>query len=100
MKQITFDWDAGNLHHATKRDDVTRAEIEFVLSNDPMVKPDPHPPEIEERWNAIGKSQSGREMFIVFMFREVEEVLCIRPISARFMHRKEIEKYDQENTRG
>ncbi len=31
-------------------------------------------------------------MFVVFMFRTVEDELCIRPIPARYMHRKEIEK--------
>ena len=44
----------------------------------------------EPRWRAIGKTESGRYVFLVFMMREQK----IRPISARFMHSKEIEHYE------
>lgn len=99
MKPNIFDWDEGNLGHTAKHG-MTPSEIEYVLSNDPMVKPDRYPAEIEERWNAIGQTQEGRHAFIVFTFREVEEVLCMRPISARYMRRKEIERYDRQNPEG
>ena len=96
LKTITFDWDEGNLGHATRKG-LTKDDIEYVLKNDPMVRPDRYPIDVEERWNAIGKTQEGRTAFIVFTFREVEEMLCLRPITARYMHRKEIEKYDKQN---
>ena len=42
LKRIDFDWDEGNLEHATKHG-VARSEIEQVFRNDPMIVPDPYP---------------------------------------------------------
>lgn len=95
MKAVRFEWDEGNLEHTAKHG-VTRHEIEHVLSNDPMVQPDPHPAEIEERWRAIGANAEGRLVFIVFTFRDTIETLTMRPISARYMHRKEVTKYERQ----
>lgn len=36
-------------------------------------------------------------MFIVFTFRRKGEEVLIRPTSARYMHKKEIEAYEKEN---
>lgn len=36
-------------------------------------------------------------MFIVFAFRDKGDEVLIRPISARYMHQKEIEAYEKEN---
>lgn len=94
MKPIRFDWDQGNLEH-TARHGVSASEIEYLFYNDPMVSPDPYPENVEERWRAIGNNESGRAVFVVFMFRAVEDEICIRPISARYMHKKEIESYEQ-----
>ena len=94
LKPIRFDWDNGNLEHTTKHG-VSPSEIEYLFTHDPMVSPDPYPVNVEERWRAIGKNEDGRHVFVVFMFRTVEDALCIRPISARYMHRKEIENYEQ-----
>lgn len=94
MKPIRFDWDKGNLEHTAKHG-VSPAEIEQVFLNDPMISPDPYPVNLEERWRAIGKNDEGRYVFAVFMFRTIDDELCIRPISARYMHRKEIESYEQ-----
>ena len=38
-------------------------------------------------------------MFVVFTIREKEGDLFIRPISARYMHRKETEGYEKESSR-
>jgi uncharacterized DUF497 family protein len=93
-KPIRFDWDTSNLNHTAKHD-VSREDIEFVLGNDPMILPDAFPAAIEQRWRGIGQNEKGRFLFIVFTLREVGDVLHIRPISARYMHRKEIERYEQ-----
>lgn len=95
MKTVQFDWDDSNLEHTTKHG-VSRQEIEHVLSNDPMVQPDPHPAQIEERWRAIGSNAQGRMIFLVFTFRDTAETMTMRPISARYMHRKEVTKYEQQ----
>jgi uncharacterized protein len=36
-------------------------------------------------------------VFIVFTIRRKGDELLIRPISARYMHQKEIEAYEKEN---
>lgn len=87
-----FDWDAGNLDHCRKHG-LSPAEIESVFESVPAVFPDPFPD--ERRYRAIGKTKGGRFAYIVFMFRELDGKRHIRPISARYMHRKEIEKYEQ-----
>lgn len=43
---------------------------------------------------AIGKTRSGRYVFLVFMLRELDGRINARPISARYMHRKEIDHYE------
>jgi uncharacterized DUF497 family protein len=53
----------------------------------------------EERFKAIGKGQEGRNIPIVFTIRQRRESRLIRPISARYMHRKEVEHYEKETAR-
>lgn len=54
---------------------------------------DPHPDEI--RMRAIGKTAAGRHVFLVFMLREIDGLTKLRPISARYMHDKEIAHYER-----
>jgi hypothetical protein len=51
----------------------------------------------EKRLRAIGRTDKGRGVFIVFTLRSKGDELLIRPISARYMHKKEIEAYEKEN---
>ena len=71
---------------------VTLAEIEYVFRNDPGIAPDLTHSQTEVRFFAIGKTGEGRRVFIVFTIREAE----IRPISARYMHEKEVFRYEKE----
>lgn len=92
--QITgFDWDHGNWPKCGKHG-VSREEIEQVFLGEPAVMPDPFPD--EPRLRGIGKTAEGRYVFIVFMLRKIDGMSLIRPISARYMHRKEIEHYEQK----
>jgi hypothetical protein len=91
MKTAGFDWDDGNWPKCGKHG-VSRAEIEEVLLNTPAVMPDPHPE--EPRMRAIGKTSAGRYVFLVFMIRQFNDQFFLRPISARFMHQKEIDHYE------
>jgi uncharacterized DUF497 family protein len=50
----------------------------------------------ETRFNAIGRNAAGRHLFIVFAVREVAGERLIRPISARYMHGKEVIHYERE----
>ena len=93
MKLAGFDWDEGNWPKCGKHG-VSREEIEQVLLNSPAVMPDPH--QNEPRMRAIGKTAAGRYVFLVFMLREIAQQTYLRPISARFMHQKEIEPYENQ----
>jgi uncharacterized DUF497 family protein len=93
MKTAGFDWDNGNWPKCGKHG-VTQTEIEEVLLNTPAVMPDPHPE--EPRMRAIGKTSAGRYVFLVFMVRQFNDQFFLRPISARFMHQKEIDHYENK----
>jgi uncharacterized protein len=89
-----FDWDNGNWPKCAKHG-LTKTEIEFVLSSTPFVLPDKNT-NLEEAWfNAVGQTHKGRHLFIVFTFRTLTGLQLMRPISARYMHAKEIERYEQ-----
>jgi uncharacterized DUF497 family protein len=53
--------------------------------------------EIRSAWLAIGKSGSGRTIFLVFTIRQQGGQRLIRPISARYMHAQEIAWYERED---
>ena len=67
-------------------------EIEEVLSGTPAVMPDPFPE--EPRMRAIGTTAAGRHVFLVFMLRQIDGETRLRPISARYMHQKEIAHHE------
>ncbi|WAP69900.1 BrnT family toxin [Jiella pelagia] len=89
-----FDWDHGNWPKCGKHG-VGKAEIEGLFQAAPMVLKDRYPEEVESRFNAVGRTQAGRHLFVVFTLREKDGNTLIRPLSARRMHRKEIEKYER-----
>ena len=91
MKIAGFDWDKGNWPKCGKHG-VSRAEIEEVFTGTPAVETYPFPEEV--RMRAIGKSAAGRYVFVVFMLREIDGQMKLRPISARYMHEKEIAHYE------
>lgn len=91
MKIAGFDWDEGNWPKCGKHG-VSRTEIEEVFIGTPAVETDPFPEEV--RMRAIGKSATGRYVFVVFMLREIDGQMKLRPISARYMHEKEIAHYE------
>ncbi|GAB31720.1 hypothetical protein BJI49_11435 [Acetobacter pasteurianus] len=93
MKIAGFDWDDGNWPKCGKHG-VSRAEIEQVLLGEPAVMTDPHPG--EPRMRAIGRTEAGRYVFLVFIFRTISNQTRLRPISARYMHQKEIDHYEQQ----
>lgn len=93
MKVAGFDWDDGNWPKCGKHG-VSREEIEQVLLGAPAVMADPHPE--EPRMRAIGQTDAGRHVFLVFMLREIDGLSLFRPISARYMHQKEVDHYERQ----
>lgn len=91
-----FDWDAGN-RGKCKKHGVSITEIEHLFSGPLTVRPDMAHSKDEERFLAIGKGKRGRSIFLVFTFRTRDGQRLVRPISARYMHRKEVEHYEKEN---
>lgn len=90
-----FDWDEGNREKFQKHD-VTLDEIEAVLSGRVRIFPDPAHSMVETRYLGIGISADGRYVLIAFTYRVIEGKRFIRPISARFMHAKEIQHYEAQ----
>jgi uncharacterized DUF497 family protein len=89
-----FDWDDGN-RDKCQQHGVTIPEIESVFNRPVAVIPDPANSRIEERFKAIGVTAAGRHVFVVFTLREREATTLIRPISARYMHPKEVRYYEK-----
>jgi uncharacterized DUF497 family protein len=89
-----FDWDNGNWPKCASHG-VSQAEIEAMFHGTPMVLPDRTGVGGETRLNAIGLNEAGRHLFVVFTIRHTGGVALIRPISARYMHQKEIDHYER-----
>ena len=90
-----FEWDKGNRHKCRKHG-VALAAIESAFHGVMSVFPDPAHSQDEERFIAIGKTSQGRHVFVAFTLRHYDGETFIRPISARYMHRKEVEYYEKE----
>ena len=87
-----FDWDAANTKKC-QRHGFPIAEIGRLFMRDPDMYPDLKHSEIESRYYAIGKNDAGRYIAVVFTYRQREGVMIICPISARYMHKKEINRF-------
>jgi uncharacterized DUF497 family protein len=61
------------------------------------ILPDAAHSQRENRFCAIGRTEKGRGVFIIFTLRHKGDELLIRPLSARYMHKKEIEAHEKEN---
>lgn len=93
-----FDWDAGNVEKCA-RHGVSAAEIEALFAAEPMVTPDMAHSHGETRYLAIGRPPSGRAVLVAFTLRRREGATFVRPISARYMHKKEIDAYEKAFSR-
>jgi uncharacterized protein len=91
-----FDWDERNRKKCRKHG-VTLDEIEAALRGPLHVVPDPAQSAAETRYLGIGTTAAGRHVLIAFTYRAVGEQRLIRPISARFMHAKEIQHYEAQS---
>jgi len=85
-----FEWDRGNDTKNWRRHAVTREECEEVFFNSPLLLGyDATHSQKEERYYVLGRTDSGRELFMAFAGRGN----LIRVISAREMTAAERRKY-------
>lgn len=75
---------------------VSLAAIESLFRNVIAVFPDPAHSRGETRFKAIGRTDQGRSVLIVFTLRKRGGEMLIRPIGARYMHAKEVRYYEKE----
>lgn len=87
-----FEWDKGNITKNWEKQKITHVECEEVFFNSPLLlKEDIKHSESENRYYALGKTNTDRLLFVVFTIRNNR----IRVISARDMSRKERRQYAQ-----
>ncbi len=90
-----FEWDLGNLTKIKSR--ISISEIENFFQQELLIKADLRHSQAEERFLAIGYEKiSKRCLLVAFTFRLKGHDKLIRPISARYTHRKEEEAYERE----
>ena len=92
---VGFDWDRGSREKCQKHG-VSIGMIESLFHRPLGVFPDPEHSGHEERFKAIGRTTGGRAVFVVFTLRVRGSETLFRPISARYMRRKEIDYYEKE----
>ena len=93
-----FEWDAGN-REKCGRHGVSVEEIEALFGSEVRVAPSPRGAASEDRFVAVGHNRAGRPLFVAFTFRTRAGRRLIRPISARYMHAKEIAAYEAEGAK-
>jgi uncharacterized protein len=91
-----FDWDRGNRAKCEKHG-LSVSAIEGLFTRPLAILPDAAHSEREHRFRAIGRTEKRRGVFIVFTLRRKDDELLIRPISARYMHKKEVDAFEKEN---
>ncbi|MCP5003258.1 MAG: BrnT family toxin [Planctomycetes bacterium] len=91
-----FDWGEGNLEKCQKHG-VSISEIESIFAEEELTVfcDEEHSLE-EERLIAVGQTKEKRNVLIIFTIRKRDKEQFIRPISARYMHQKEVKYYKEE----
>jgi uncharacterized protein len=93
-----FDWDDGNAAKCQKHG-VSIEEIEALFSSDDIaVLDDALHSALEKRFLAVGCNPAGRHIFLGFTLRKRKNQTFIRVITARYMHKKEIDNYVQKDS--
>jgi uncharacterized protein len=89
-----FDWDDGNRAKCQKHG-VPIAQIETLFAQRPRIAPDPRHSAVEDRLIAVGRTSAGRPLFVAFTIRTKDNRRLIRPVTARYMHAREIVAYEK-----
>lgn len=87
-----FQWDAGNSSKSWLKHGVRPTECEELFFNRPLLLlADEKHSGAEARHHALGHTDAGRQLFVVFTLRHG----LVRVISARGMNKKERRIYEQ-----
>lgn len=90
-----FNWDEGNIYKNEKKHGIKWQVIEEVFFNEPLLLlRDAKHSRDECRCFALGKTDEGTKLFVVFTLRENK----VRVISARMMNKKERSYYEEKDT--
>lgn len=89
---LAFQWDKGNFTKNLTSHNVTCEEVEeaFADENKKIFTDSLHSGK-EERFRVVGKTETGRLLFVVFTVRRN----LIRAISARDTNKKEVSLYEK-----
>ena len=91
--ELDFDWDAHNINKIRKKHNVQFPEAEEVFFDiNLIILPDPTHSIAEARYIVLGKTKTGRPLFVVI----TEPAGKIRIVSARDMSKKERIKYNEQ----
>ncbi len=91
-KIVGFEWDKGNLDKSYKKHGIEPKQTEEVfIDSESIVLPDVRHSQKEDRFIIIGRTLEKKHLFIIFTFRGSN----VRVISARRMHKKEVERYEK-----
>jgi uncharacterized DUF497 family protein len=89
-RHLGFDWDPQNTDKIWRKHRVSPFECEQIFFNRPLlVNPDEAHSQAETRFLVLGRTDSGRLLFLVFTARNS----LVRVVSARDMNRAEREVY-------
>ena len=90
---VGFEWDDGNQDKNWRKHGVTDSECEQIFFNEPFIAlEDVAHSRSGRRYYALGQTDAGRLLFVVFAFRDER----VRVISARDMTRRETGRYQRE----
>ncbi len=92
MEFSGFEWDHGNSTKCRKHG-VSLDAIEALLRSGVTILPDAAHSKKETRYRAVGRTERGRAIFVVFTLRERGGGVLLRPISARYMHKEEADHF-------
>jgi uncharacterized protein len=90
-----FDWDEGNGTKNLAKHGVSKEAIETFFGGSQTVSHDPKHSHKEQRYLAVGVTSEGRWMLVSFTIRNKAGVRLLRPISARYMHAREVKDYEK-----
>jgi uncharacterized DUF497 family protein len=91
-----FDWDDGNTVKSERKHGIDSTTVESLFELEPVIKPDPAHSSFEPRYFAVGKNRQGRWMLVCFTVRVRDGQRLLRPISARYMHAKEVRDHGSD----